>query len=209
MDIGCYPIYGARWVFGGEPQRVYAVAQWYTPHQSEPVPQLTKLAHLLQECVSCVRGLDDAALEQGLEAIRQRVQALAHSAPGAQESIDLGMQGMLEFEAGRVALFDCSFTMPFRGKLEIVGSEGVIEVPEMWLPPARATLIVHREGRQPEEIVVEGEDQIVHMIERFSQAVLEEGEAPVPPEQAVQTMRVLDAVRAAARQGQPVVLQRA
>jgi predicted dehydrogenase len=28
MDVGCYPVYGARWVFGAEPVRVFAVAQW-------------------------------------------------------------------------------------------------------------------------------------------------------------------------------------
>jgi predicted dehydrogenase len=28
MDVGCYPVYGARWVLGDEPLRVQAVAEW-------------------------------------------------------------------------------------------------------------------------------------------------------------------------------------
>jgi predicted dehydrogenase len=30
LDVGCYPVYGIRWAFGAEPERVYATAK--TPH---------------------------------------------------------------------------------------------------------------------------------------------------------------------------------
>ena len=40
------------------------------------------------------------------------------------------------------ATFDCGFTLPLRGWLEITGTEGVVYVPEMWLPGPRATYMV-------------------------------------------------------------------
>jgi xylose dehydrogenase (NAD/NADP) len=151
MDVGCYPVYGARWVFGAEPTRVYATAEW-------------------------------------------------------QHGVDVGMNGLLEFSDGRTAHFDCGFTLPFRGHLEIVGSEGTVRLPEMWLPSRRAVFEVLRENRPAAEVAVEGEDQIVHMIQNFSQAVLD-GREPAPgPEQAIATLRVLDALRLSAKERRPVAL---
>ncbi len=151
MDVGCYPVYGARWVFGAEPTRVHATAEW-------------------------------------------------------GHGVDVSMNGVLEFPEGRTALFDCGFTLPLRGYLEIVGTEGTVWIQDMWLPPARAVFQVLRDDKPSEEVAVEGEDQIVHMIQNFSQAVLEEREAVPGPEQAVATQRVLDVLRLSAKERRPVAL---
>ena len=42
---------------------------------------------------------------------------------------------MLEFPGGVLAAVDCSFEQPFRCAYELVGSKGVIEVPDAYLPP--------------------------------------------------------------------------
>lgn len=118
--------------------------------------------------------------------------------------VDVAMAGVVRFADGRTGSFDCGFTAPFRGWLEIVGSKGVVRIPEMWLPPARATYTVEREGRAAEVVAVEGEDQIVHMIQNFGRAVLE-GREPTPsPDQAVRTLKVLDALATSAREGREV-----
>ena len=118
-----------------------------------------------------------------------------------RHGVDVEMSGLVWLTDGRVGAFDCGFTMPFRGWLEITGSEGAIFVPDLWAPGPRVTYTVRREGRPEEEVAVEGEDQIVHMLDDFSRAVLY-GEPVRPvPEEAVKTLRMLDALARSAREG--------
>ncbi len=116
--------------------------------------------------------------------------------------VDLSMSGLLTFADGRMATFDCGFTLPFRSWLEIVGTDGVVRVPEMWVPPvARATYEVERGGKT-EIIAIEGEDQIAHMIQNFGTAVFEKHDPSPAPEEPVKTLEVLDALAKSARSGQ-------
>ncbi len=124
-----------------------------------------------------------------------------------QHGVDVEMSGLLWLADGRVGAFDCGFTMPLRGWLEIVGTEGVVHVPQMWVPPLRASFTIEREGKPPEEVVVEGHNQIVHMLEDFGRAVLQGQPVSPPPEEAVRTLRVLDALRQSARVGQVVAVE--
>jgi len=121
--------------------------------------------------------------------------------------VDVEMSGVLWFDHGRTASFDCGFTMPFRGWQEIVGTEGVVRVPEMWLPPPHAMFEVLREGKPAEVITVEETDQIVHMIENFSRAVMDKKPVRPAPEEAIKTLRVLDALARSAREGREVAVQ--
>jgi predicted dehydrogenase len=123
-----------------------------------------------------------------------------------QHGVDVEMSGLLWLADGRMASFDCGFTAPYRAWLEITGSEGVIWVPEMWVPSKRATFEVRRPGRPPEEVRIEGEDQIVHMIDNFGHGVLEQQPVAPPPEEAVGTLRVLDALARSAREGTAVAV---
>src|SRR5262245_41827496 len=115
--------------------------------------------------------------------------------------VDVEMSGMMWLADGRSASFDCGFTLPNRQWLEIVGTEGIIRVPEMWLPPRRATFTLERAGQPPEEIAVDGEDQIQRMIEDFGRAALQGTAVSPPPEEGVRTLRVLDALAQSAREG--------
>src|SRR5579884_73584 len=121
-----------------------------------------------------------------------------------QFDVDAELAAVLTFADGRTASFDCGFTQPYRGWLEIVGSEALIQVPMMWLPPPDAPFIVRRDGREPETITVPGHDQIVCMLDGFSRAVLRGEPVRPSPEEAVRTLAVLDAVAASARQGRAV-----
>jgi len=115
--------------------------------------------------------------------------------------VDVEMTGVVWLADGRVGAFDCGFTTPLRGWQEIVGSEGVVRVPDMWLPGPRAEYYVHRDGRPAEEVTTEGEDQIVHMLDDFSRAALAGGPVRPEPEEAAKTLRVLDALARSAREG--------
>ena len=55
------------------------------------------------------------------------VQAMADFGTGS--AVDETFVGLMRFPGGELALFDCSFGYPFRQFVEIVGTEGVIEMP--------------------------------------------------------------------------------
>ncbi len=123
-----------------------------------------------------------------------------------KHGVDVEMNGTLWFADGQVATFDCGFTLPLRGWLEIAGTEGVVSIPEMWLPSKRASFIVQPIEKGAGEFAVEGEDQIVHMIDNFSQAALQNQPTSPPPEEAVRTLRVLDALAKSAREDRVVTV---
>jgi predicted dehydrogenase len=118
--------------------------------------------------------------------------------------VDVEMTGQLLFPDGRLASFDCGFTLPLRGWLEVTGTTGTIRVPEMWLPKPRATWDVQPNNEPAVTHAIEGEDQMVHMLDDFAQAVWA-GRDPVPgPDEAVKTLRVLDALARSVRAGREV-----
>lgn len=151
LDVGCYPIYACRWIFGAEPIRVYATAAYV-------------------------------------------------------RDVDVSMSGLLWFPEGRMASFDCGFISPLRQRVEITGTEGVVAIKDLWAPKAHAGFAIHRDGKNDEEIVVAEADQIVQMVENFGRSVLNSEPVIPPVEDAVKTLRVLDALARSARAGKEVWL---
>ncbi len=124
-----------------------------------------------------------------------------------QNGVDLRMSGALRFSGDRTATFDCGFSLPYRGWMEICGTEGTVRVPEMWLPPDLATYTIERDGDKTETVSIAGHNQIVHMIEDFGNAVMEK-RVPLPsPEEAIKTNRVMDALLQSARQSEVAISQ--
>jgi predicted dehydrogenase len=120
--------------------------------------------------------------------------------------VDVEVSGLLAFPGDRAAAFDCGFTLPYRAWLEVVGTGGTVRVPRMWAPHARATWEVEANGQPPVEHAVEGVDQIVRMLDEFAAAV-HEGRDPRPgPDEAVRTLRVLDALRRSIAEGREVAV---
>ncbi len=75
----------------------------------------------------------------------------------------------------------------------------------MWVPPPKAVFEVRREGSYHiEETGVEGRDQITCMLENFARAILEKKPLTPSPDEAVKTLKVLDALALSAREGRPV-----
>jgi predicted dehydrogenase len=118
--------------------------------------------------------------------------------------VDVELSAILWLEDGRVGTFDCGFTLPHRQWLEITCEKGVVRVPQMWVPGTRATFTVSRDGQADEEFAVEGEDQVVCMIDNFCRAVLEGEPVRPDPQEAVRTLRVLDALAESAREEREV-----
>jgi len=122
-----------------------------------------------------------------------------------RHGVDVEMSGLLATGDGRIGTFDCGFTLPYRAWMEITGSEGILFVPNMWVPDSKADFTIQR-GNEVEVIAVEPQDQIAYMLDNFSGAVLR-GEAVKPdPEQAVRSLRAMDALAKSARQGREVAV---
>jgi hypothetical protein len=125
----------------------------------------------------------------------------AYATARYEHGVDVAVNGLLWFADGRTAAFDCGFTLPQRSWLEITGTRGVVRVPAMWVPPRRATFEIRREGKRGvDEVLVEGHDQIQQMLENFGRYVHEGKEVSPAPEEAVKTLKVLDALGRSARE---------
>lgn len=136
---------------------------------------------------------------KGAEPVRVYAQARYH------RGVDVEMSGILTFADGSLASFDCGFTMPLRMQFEVVGANGVLAVPNMWLPDANASWQIQRNGAV-EHHALPGHDQIALMHDHFSAAILENGAVQPDPQEAVKTLRVLDALARSGREGREVVV---
>ncbi len=123
-------------------------------------------------------------------------------------NVDVAMSGVLTFADGRTAHFDCGFTHPLRTWLEIVGTEKTVRVPNMWIPDDKAVFHVCKQkgefGEELETIETPGENQMVHMLDDFAAAVFEKREPYPNPDEAVKTLKVLDALAKSAREKKEV-----
>jgi predicted dehydrogenase len=117
---------------------------------------------------------------------------------------DVVTSALLEF-GDRQASFTCSTWIEPDQRVHLVGTEGrlSVEIP-FNIPPDRPTRLFLTAGGDPpvdpntEVIEVPAADQYGVQVDEFSRAVLEGGEVPIPPEDAVANMRVIERVLAAA-----------
>jgi len=141
MDIGCYGISLARFLFGAEPSRVLGWLQY------DPVFNTDRVA-----------------------------------------------SGVLDFGDG-VATFNCGTQMEPYQRVQVLGSEGRIEIEIPFnAPPDRPCRIWHQRGGKTEEIVFDVCDQYTLQGDLFAKAILDDTAVPTPLEDAVANMRVIDAV---------------
>jgi predicted dehydrogenase len=124
--------------------------------------------------------------------------ALAHFGPSG---VDMTLSAVLEVDCGVLAMIDCSFEQPFRCHYELVGTRGVLEVPDAYLPPkaGKPTALLRSlgeasdssSGRDRVELLeFEPVDQYAAMIDAFSRCVVA-GRLVDPAEDGLEQMRVL------------------
>ncbi len=123
--------------------------------------------------------------------------AYALGATGRESGVDMQVAGVLDFPEGQ-ALIDCSFRLPYRTHLEIVGESGLITIPKPWLPDPEASLTINNTTE-----TLPAENQYVGEFEHFSGCLIR-GTAPLyGPDDAVRQMKVIDAVRRSLESGRP------
>jgi predicted dehydrogenase len=102
---------------------------------------------------------------------------------------------LLDFSSGVVSSFSCSTQLINYQQANILGTEGRIEIDiPVNTPPDKSTRIwlISREGK--EEITFDPVDQYTLQGDAFSKAVLDDTEVPTPLTDAVNNMRVIDAI---------------
>ncbi len=127
------------------------------------------------------------------------VQAFASwSASGVDEQ----MVGVLRFADGRYAQFDSALTLARREAYQVVGTDGVLDVPVAFLPGINDTLIYqNRGGRNEQRYTVSGVDEYRLMVEHFGDAVLMQRPLRYLAAEAACNMRVIEALYRSAHNG--------
>lgn len=154
LDIGCYPITIARWIFDAEPRRVAG------------------------------------ALERDPDFGTDRLAS-----------------AVLDFGSGH-AVFACCTQAVYHQRMQFLGAKGRIEVEVPWNAPNNrpCRLFVdngqdlYGSGVQIEELPVV--DQYTLQGDAFSRAIREGGDVPVPLEDAIGNMKVIDAIFRSSETGQ-------
>ena len=120
--------------------------------------------------------------------------------------VDMTSRVGLTFPSGVLANIDCSFELPFRSEIVIVGTEGEIRVPNAFLPPNRATIQRYRHSDEtarvpqpPAETTFDPANQYACEIDAFCASV-RDGRLIDPAEAGLANMRVIEAALTAARE---------
>ena len=111
--------------------------------------------------------------------------------------VDLLFSALLKYPGGLVAALHCGFNAHKRIGAEIVGTEGVLEIPHTFFDPAGALVLTRGEERT--EIAVAESDRYRAEVEDFAAAILE-GRAPAfGLAETLRNAEVLDRLLAASR----------
>lgn len=107
--------------------------------------------------------------------------------------------GLLDFGRG-TASFTCSTQLSPYQRVNVFGTEGRIEIEiPVNAPPERPAHLWHQRGSTVEEITVEPCDQYTLQGDAFARAILDDTPVPTPLEDALDNMRVIEAVVLSAR----------
>ena len=116
--------------------------------------------------------------------------------------VDRLASGILEFGNG-ASTFTCATQLASYQRVNIFGTKGRIEIEIPFnAPPDQPCKVWYEEdGANIEEVALEICNQYTIQGDLFSRAVLEDKEAPVPLEDAVANMRVIEALACSAKSG--------
>jgi predicted dehydrogenase len=155
----------------------------------------------------------------GSEPLRVAAHARFDPAPSGtnqQTGVDVTLCGTLEFANGALAQFICSFEGELSFAVELVGTEGRLQIPHPWLPPFWPTEFIVTRAGQSETVRAEDATAPQHFLapfalelQHFCRCIRDNVPPTFPPDSDAErdsraNVRVLDALAAAARNGLPV-----
>ena len=120
------------------------------------------------------------------------------------DEVDVTLAGTLDHTGGALGVVSCSLRSGRHNALEVVGSDGVVEVPTPFVPPKdrASALLVTRGTGEPAELLFEPVDQYTAEAEGFAALVAAGPDADLPrmpPAESLDNAATLDALLAAAR----------
>jgi predicted dehydrogenase len=120
-----------------------------------------------------------------------------------ETGVDMTFIGQLRFADDILAQFDSSFVVPFHSFMEIVGSEGTLNIPKPFKPGVDERIYLTR-GDRTETIKLKGQDLYLGEVEDMADAVLLGREPLVALDDSRANIAVIRALFESARGGQPV-----
>jgi D-xylose 1-dehydrogenase (NADP+, D-xylono-1,5-lactone-forming) len=117
--------------------------------------------------------------------------------------IDETFVGQMQFDHNILAQFDCSFVVPLRWFIEIVGSEGTLSIPSPFKPQTDEKIYLTRDDKT-ETIKIKGQELYLGEVEDMADAILLGHEPRVSLEDSRANVVVISALLESARSGTPV-----
>jgi len=117
--------------------------------------------------------------------------------------VDLTFAAQLRFPGDVLVQFDCSFEVPFRAEMEIVGAEATLTVLQPFKPGAEASLLLRR-GDRDETIGVDQAELYLGEVEDLAAAALDGKPALVHLADSRANVAALQALLRSARENRPV-----
>lgn len=122
-----------------------------------------------------------------------------------RRGIDESFVGQMRFPGDAFAQFDCGFRSPYRAGMEIIGSEGVIALPEPFKPGLNSSLELRR-GDQLETINIPGQELYLGEVENMADAILNGAAPRISLADSRANVATLLALYQSAREGRPIRL---
>lgn len=119
--------------------------------------------------------------------------------------IDETFVGQMRFKEDVVAQFDSSFVIPFHAFMEVIGSEGTLNIPHPFKPEVNEKVYLIR-GEKIETIKVKGQELYIGEVEDMADAILLGKEPRVSLDDSRANVAVISALLESARSGSPVRL---
>ena len=111
--------------------------------------------------------------------------------------VDVMFAGLLKYSSGLIATVQCGFNSHKRVTAEIVGSQGVLEIPETYFDETTPLILIA--GDQRTEIPVEASDRYCREVEDFADAILQKRPPHFSLAETQRNAEVLDRLFAAAK----------
>jgi len=119
--------------------------------------------------------------------------------------IDETFVGQMRFDHEVHAQFDCSFAIPFHAFMEIIGSEGTLNIPSPFKPGVDEKIFLTR-GDKTETIKIKGQELYIGEVEDMADAVLLGHSPRISLDDSRANVAVIYALLESAREGKPVKL---
>jgi predicted dehydrogenase len=131
---------------------------------------------------------------------------IAQMEPDAQSGVDVMTSALLRFPRGH-AILSCGMQLAPQQHAQLLGSKGHIELTNAWTPPPDrpSTLVLETsmqlEASEADRVEFAAVNQYTILAQLFARAAAAGGPGPIPLEDSIKNMTVLDALRRSATSG--------